>query len=226
MEKGGAELRRLVKKHPYHARVHFLLGFYYLTAQKYDSAMTELKVAINKGKGGLVNQVEFQAADLLASAALQKSVRQYQNGKQKAARNTLIGAIEYHTRSPQLFGQLGMYYHQSNMLDSARRYYRKALRLDPKLQPARSNYANMEFFFGTRELKKNNINKAVNHYKKAFEYGNENADLMNKIGRNLMAKNQPQIAVNFFRQAVKVKPNFAKAKRNLNMAQRMTGTRQ
>jgi Tfp pilus assembly protein PilF len=226
LEKGGSELRRLVEKHPYHARVHFLLGFYYLNAQKHDSAMAEFKVAINKGKGGLVNQVEFQAADLLATAALQKSVKQFQSGKQKQARYTLLDAAEYQTRSPQLFSQLGIYYHQSQMLDSARRYYRKALKLNPKIQPARNNYANMEFYFGNQNLRKNKIQKAIEHYKTAFQYGNENADLMNKIGQNLMAKNQPQMAANFFRQAVKVKPNFAQAKKNLRIAQQMSGGQQ
>ncbi|MFP4526911.1 MAG: tetratricopeptide repeat protein [Candidatus Kapaibacterium sp.] len=223
LEQGGQRLRELVKEHPYHARVHFLLGFYYTTAQKYDSAITELKVAINRGKGGLVNQVEFQAADLLAQAALNKAIQEFQTGDQKQSINTLSEAIEYNPRSPELYAQLGMVYHQLQQLDSAGVYYKKALKLNPQIQPARNNYAQIEFFNGTQLLKQNKVDKAMKHYKQAFNFGNENPQLMNNIGQNLMAKNRPGLAVRFFQQAVNAKPDFADAKNNLKIAKQMTG---
>jgi tetratricopeptide (TPR) repeat protein len=73
LEKGGAILRKQATIHPYHARVWHLLGCYYLVKGNFDSCIIAEKKAIDLGTGGIVNQVEFIAADNL-NLALQKKL--------------------------------------------------------------------------------------------------------------------------------------------------------
>jgi len=73
LEKGGAIIKEEIKNHPYHARVWHLLGKYYLAKENWDSCIYAEKKAIELGSGGVVNQVEFMAADNL-NLALQKKL--------------------------------------------------------------------------------------------------------------------------------------------------------
>jgi hypothetical protein len=71
LEKGGDIIKAQNLIHPYHARVWHLLGKYYLAKKSWDSCIYAEKKAIELGSGGIVNQVEFMAADNL-NLALQE----------------------------------------------------------------------------------------------------------------------------------------------------------
>lgn len=72
LEKGGSIIKEENHKHPYHARVWHLLGKYYLLKENWDSCIYAEKKAISLGSGGIVNQVEFTAADNLNQALQNK----------------------------------------------------------------------------------------------------------------------------------------------------------
>jgi hypothetical protein len=72
MDRGGQILRQQNKLHPYHARVWYLLGHYYLVNRNWDSCIYAEKKAIELGAGGVVNNVEYMAADHLCYAVDQK----------------------------------------------------------------------------------------------------------------------------------------------------------
>jgi tetratricopeptide (TPR) repeat protein len=78
LEKGGDILKKQNRLHPYHARVWHLLGKYYLIKEKWDSCIYAEKKAIELGSGGIVNQVEFMAADNL-NLALQQQLNNIKN---------------------------------------------------------------------------------------------------------------------------------------------------
>src|SRR5262249_23545893 len=70
LAKAGAQLDELVRLHPYHARVHFILAYYYNDVGDSDRAMAEAKEAIRLGSGAKVNQVDGLARDVLVDAAV------------------------------------------------------------------------------------------------------------------------------------------------------------
>jgi tetratricopeptide (TPR) repeat protein len=72
MDEGKAILKQQVSLHPYHARVWFLYGHYFLVNNNWDSCIYAEKMAIKIGAGGVVNNVEYVAADHLNYALGQK----------------------------------------------------------------------------------------------------------------------------------------------------------
>ncbi|MEI7896828.1 MAG: hypothetical protein WCJ26_07305 [bacterium] len=65
LDRGGQILRQQNKLHPYHARVWFLYGHYFLVTKNWDSCIYAEKKAIEIGAGGIVNGVENVAAEHL-----------------------------------------------------------------------------------------------------------------------------------------------------------------
>jgi tetratricopeptide (TPR) repeat protein len=59
------QLVNLIRLHPYHARIWYIYGFYFIQTQNWDSVIACNRKAIELGKGGTVNQVEFAAAENL-----------------------------------------------------------------------------------------------------------------------------------------------------------------
>ena len=103
MDQGGFILKRQVTLHPYHARVWFLYGHYFLVNNKWDSCIYAEKKAIELGAGGVVNSVEFIAAEHLNYALdrklrgmhnLDSSINVINNAITPTFENTTIDKIE------------------------------------------------------------------------------------------------------------------------------------
>lgn len=62
----------LVQVHPYHARLWLQKGYYHLRRQEWDSTVLCQKKAIELGHGGMINAIEFDAAQIMVSALTQK----------------------------------------------------------------------------------------------------------------------------------------------------------
>jgi len=63
LEQGKTVLKEQLHKHPYHARIWHLYGQYFNLINQWDSCIYYEKKAIEIGAGGIVNQIEPQAAD-------------------------------------------------------------------------------------------------------------------------------------------------------------------
>ena len=63
LEKGKAVLKQQLQKHPYHGRIWHLYGRYFLLTNQLDSCIFYEKKAIEIGAGGIVNQIEPEAAE-------------------------------------------------------------------------------------------------------------------------------------------------------------------
>ncbi|MEI7726554.1 MAG: hypothetical protein WCJ26_15960 [bacterium] len=119
MDRGGMILRQQNKLHPYHARVWYLLGHYYLVNSNWDSCIYAEKKAIELGAGGIVNSVEFQAADHLCYAVDQK-VRSIHN--LDSAIKVINGAITANFENNILEKIKGFTYYNYNQRDSSAFY--------------------------------------------------------------------------------------------------------
>ena len=117
--KAGKILTKQVQKHPYHARVHYLYGFYWSAVQNWDSAIFHQKEAIRLGAGGTVNQVEYKAQEMLNLALGNKVTALLDAGKL----NEAAGVLEY-AKTPEMYNSSidkyrGIIYSRQGNADSA-----------------------------------------------------------------------------------------------------------
>lgn len=126
LDSGGLILKQQAKLHPYHARVWFLYGYYFLRNDNWDSCIYAEKKAIELGAGGTVNQVEYKAAELL-NYALDRKLSGVHN--LDSAIKVLEGAITPNFENNALFKLKGFTYFNYNQNDSCivylERFYSK-----------------------------------------------------------------------------------------------------
>jgi len=119
MESGGLILRQQVKLHPYHARVWFLYGYYFLRNDNWDSCIYAEKKAIELGAGGVVNNVEFIAADQL-NYALDRKLSKIRN--LDSAIKVLNDASTPNFENNYIYKIKGITYYNYNQIDSCNFY--------------------------------------------------------------------------------------------------------
>jgi tetratricopeptide (TPR) repeat protein len=119
LSEAGKILAEQVQKHPYHARVHYLYGFYWFDLHNWDSAIFQQKEAIRLGAGGTVNQVEFSALEMLNAALSNKMTALLNTGNLEEA----AAVLEY-AKTPEMFNPgidkfRGVIYSRQGNADSA-----------------------------------------------------------------------------------------------------------
>jgi len=221
LEEGGQELRELVAQHPYHARVHYLLGYYYVQSQKWDSAIAELKIAIEKGKGGIVNQVDLEAKNMLKAPILNRT-NEYINSKQiYKARESNDEGIALNPTEPLFWLQGGMIHEQIGQTDSALIYYEKSFKLNPNNEDTKKRLVQMYFNYGNHFFAQKQFKAALSFYEKTLKIKPNNPDFNNNVGSALMNLGRAKEAIPYLEKAVKTNPNHPNFKRNLQVAKSM-----
>ena len=119
LNEAGRKIAEQVQKHPYHARIHYLYGYYWLNRQNWDSAIFQQKEAIRIGAGGTVNQVEYAAQEMLNAALTNKVTALINTGNFKEAADALENA-----KTPEMFNRvidkyMGVIYSRQGNADSA-----------------------------------------------------------------------------------------------------------
>jgi tetratricopeptide (TPR) repeat protein len=132
LEKSGAELKQLSELHPYHARVHFLLGRYYIRTGQFQAAIEEAKEAIRLGSGAVVNRVDGIARDLLVEATLKRAHTFLANGDLDGTLGVLRDSYPAAPDNAALLLALGKVSFWKKDGESASRYLKSALEVDPK----------------------------------------------------------------------------------------------
>jgi len=115
----GKILSEQVQKHPYHARVHYLYGFYWFDRQNWDSVIFQQKEAIRLGAGGTVNQVEYKAQEMLNLALGNKVPALIDAGKLNEASGVLEYAKTPEMLNPSIDKYRGIIYSRQGNADSA-----------------------------------------------------------------------------------------------------------
>jgi tetratricopeptide (TPR) repeat protein len=115
------------------------------------------------------------------------------------ARKMYREAIEVYKQAPQnsavIWNKLGIAYHQLMQLDTAKRHYERALRLNPKYAEAMNN-------IGTVHYAKRSYRRAVAQYKKALVLVPNSASVYSNLGTAYFARKQYAEAVKAYQQAM------------------------
>jgi tetratricopeptide (TPR) repeat protein len=160
IQKAGAELKRLSELHPYHARVRYMLAYYYLHTGQLDPAITEGKEAVRLGSGGIVNQVDGDARSVLVEATLKKAQTQIDKQDFNAAYQILHDSYPLANHDKDLLLALGNVCSQRNDNNCAVEYFQAALKVDP-------NNAQLYLVLGNIAKSQGQVAKAIEYLEKA-----------------------------------------------------------
>lgn len=169
-----------------------LLGVSALSAQQAETAAA---VAAGLPKEGV-----RPSPAPLPPAALTPEMR----GDIFMARKMYREAIEMYQSGPMdsavLLNKIGIAYHQLLELDEARKYYERALKLNPKYAEAINN-------LGTVHYAKKNYRKAVGQYKKALKLAPNSASIYSNLGTAQFARKKYKDAVEAYQKALALDPD-------------------
>lgn len=101
--------------------------------------------------------------------------------------------------NPVLVNKTGIAYHQLLDLDTARKYYEKAVRLNPKYSEALNN-------LGTIYYAKKNYRRAVTQYKRALSYSPQSASIFSNLGTAYFARKNYDMAMKAYETAIGLDP--------------------
>lgn len=227
LDEAGEGLKALTEKHPYHAKLRMLYGYYAMNVGNLDLALEELKIAIDKGKGGIVNQIEYQAGDMLTNVVINKTNKMFKKAKKtnnksilEEANNFLINHLEYANHNANYHYQLGLSYQNLNDLENTVKHYNEALKRNPKHENANRNMAALNFYLGNKSVEAKDFENAYRYYKSAQKIIPNHPDYNNNLGNVCLKLEKYQEAVNYFKNAVKFNSNSRVFKGNLEIAQK------
>ncbi|MCL5990947.1 MAG: tetratricopeptide repeat protein [Bacteroidetes bacterium] len=207
LNQGGDILREQVKEHPYHSKIHLLLGIYYEVTGQWDSAIAEQSESMRLGAGGTINPIEQDAKRQLLICYLNKSNHQLQLGEYANARKTIDKAISQNLNHPDLDNQIGIIFHRQELLDSAEFYYNKVLGVVPNHESASANLAMILFVRGNNLLKDGKYDQAILKYQQSIALAPKNPDTYINLGYIYSLQNKFDDAVKAYKKAIEIKPD-------------------
>jgi len=119
------------------------------------------------------------------------------------ARKMYREALEIYKQAPEtaiLMNKIGIAYHQLADLNSAEKYYRLAVKLDPKYTEAMNN-------MGTIYYSRQSYRRAIGQYKKVLRLKPESASTLANLGSAYFARKQYELASENYQKALAIDPN-------------------
>ena len=163
--------------HPYHARLYNMLGFMYLATGNWDSCIANQAIAIKLGSGGLVNQVEFQAADMLINATISKAQGYIKNRDTTGCMNVFRQSLSIIPDNQQLLKITGGFFTEIIQPDSSLKYLQSSAKYNP-------NDPEVLYLIGYSYYLKNVTDSAKTYLSKAIALHSnyeQAVNLLNKI---------------------------------------------
>ena len=115
------------------------------------------------------------------------------------ARKMYREAVEVYKEGPQdspiIWNKTGIAYHQMLNLDTAKKYYEKAVKLDPHYSEAVNN-------LGTVYYAHKNYRKAITYYKRALKIAPESASVYSNLGTAYFARKKYKEAAEAYQTAL------------------------
>ncbi|MDX2152469.1 MAG: tetratricopeptide repeat protein [Bryobacteraceae bacterium] len=102
-------------------------------------------------------------------------------------------------KNPIIHNKIGIAYHQMTDLDSARKYYERAIKLDPKYAEAINN-------LGTIHYAKKSYRRAVGQYQKALRLTPNSASIHSNLGTAHFARKNYKAAMAAYERALELDP--------------------
>jgi len=118
------------------------------------------------------------------------------------ARKMYREAIELYQQAPSsavIWNKMGIAYHQMTQLDTAKKHYERALKLNPKYAEALNN-------LGTVHYAKRSYRRAVNQYKKALKVAPKSASIYSNLGTAYFARKKYKDAFQAYQMALSLDP--------------------
>ncbi len=119
------------------------------------------------------------------------------------ARKMYREAIEQYREMPEsylIFNKIGIGYHQLMDLKTARRYYERAIKANPKYSEAVNN-------LGTIYYANRSYGRAVRQYKKALKLSPDSASIFSNLGTAFFARKQYKDAFESYQKALELDPD-------------------
>jgi tetratricopeptide (TPR) repeat protein len=119
------------------------------------------------------------------------------------ARKMYREAIEVYKDGPSdsavLLNKTGIAFHQMLDLNDAKKYYQRAVKIDPRYAEAINN-------LGTIEYSRKNYRRAVGLYKRALRLSPKSASIYSNLGTGYFARKDYKAATEAFRKALALDP--------------------
>jgi tetratricopeptide (TPR) repeat protein len=120
------------------------------------------------------------------------------------ARKMYREAIEMYRQAPQdsaiVWNKMGIGYHQMMQLDTAKKHYEKALKLNKNYAEARNN-------LGTVQYAKKSYRRAIGEYKKALKLAPLSASIYSNLGTAHFARKKYKDALLAYSKALELDPD-------------------
>jgi tetratricopeptide (TPR) repeat protein len=117
-------------------------------------------------------------------------------------------AIEQYLQAPTsaiILNKIGIAYHQMTNVDTAEKYYRRAVKANPKYPEAVNN-------LGTIFYAKKSYRRAVSQYKRALQLSPEAASIYSNLGTAYFARKEYKQAAEAYQKAVSIDPEVFESK--------------
>ena len=127
------------------------------------------------------------------------------------ARKMYREAIEMFESEPEknavTFNKIGIAYHQLQQLDTARKYYERAVKSDSRYSEALNN-------IGTIYYAKKSYRRAIRYYNRALKLAPKSASIYSNLGTALFARKKYKDATEAYAQALALDPNVFENRSN------------
>ena len=119
------------------------------------------------------------------------------------ARKMYRQAVETYQTGPKdsaiLANKTGIAYHQMLEIDMARKYYERAVKLNPRYAEAINN-------LGTVYYARKSYRRAINQYKRALRFEPESASILSNLGTAYFARKNYKEAFDLYQKALELDP--------------------
>ena len=147
----------------------------------------------------------FRTSAPISNPAANPSVTPELRGDIMMARKMFREAIDFYKPGAQknaiLANKTGIAYHQLQDLQNAEKYYRRAVKLNPKYPEAINN-------LGTVYYAKKSYRRAINQYKDALRLRPDSASVHSNLGTAYLARKQDDDAMKAYDQALAIDPEI------------------
>jgi tetratricopeptide (TPR) repeat protein len=145
----------------------------------------------------------FRPTTKTAPADPAKALTPEMRGDIFVARKMYRDAIEVYQQgpkdSPVLANKIGIAYHQLLDLDSARKWYERAIKLDPKYAEAVNN-------LGTVYYARKSYRRAISQYRRALRFTPDSASILSNLGTAYFARKDYKDAQVMYQKALEIDP--------------------
>jgi len=199
-----------IRIQPDYAQAQYNLGNVLRKMNRYEEAIHYYKLAIENrdtlGSSGKVARIYNNLASVLVHQnRLDEAIPYYQR------------AIQVNRRYAQAYNNLGVIMLRKGKLEQAVKYYRTAVRLKPDYVDARGNLA-------AALRRSGDYAAAIEQYKLVLKEGRQRysrrrlAEICSNIAGSLVKLRQPEQALQYYRKAIEIDPNYGRAYYNLAVA--------